>query len=253
MLSTVKNKISDIPVVSQFIDDCKDLPYKPPDPLPTKSFALYVCGAPGSGKTSLWMSLLLSHPTKKHKDRPKYMYKLFDRVELISASLNTLPKSILNKIPENQQHLDYSDDLLQELIDEMREDENLNNLIILDDNIKNLNKSKILAKVYLNRRHCTYDKDQEGTASLSIITTSQKYNLLALQFRVAQSDVILFKSSNNTEIKTIKDELMNDLTPELQDKVLELAWKEPYSFLYIKVNQPLHKKYYVKFDLIKFD
>ena len=119
--------------------------------------------------------------------------------------------------------------------------------------LTNLNKSKILAKIYLNRRHCTYDKDQEGTASLSIITTSQKYNLLAIQFRVAQSDVILFESSNNTEIKTIKDELMNDLTPELQDKVLELAWKEPYSFLYIKVNQPLHKKYYVKFDLIKFD
>ena len=66
----IKNKISEIPAFKSKIDDLKDLPYIPEEPLPKKSFLLYINGSPASGKTSLMMSLLTSHPTKKSPLKP---------------------------------------------------------------------------------------------------------------------------------------------------------------------------------------
>jgi hypothetical protein len=87
---------------------------------------------------------------------------------------------------------------------------------------------------------------------MSIITTSQKYSLLSLHHRIAQSDIILFRTQNNTEINRIKDELLIDLTKLEQDNLLDLAWEKPYSFLYIKMNEPKINKYYIKFDKVCF-
>ena len=253
-MKVLKDKgIKDIPVFKSDIDDTSDMDYIPPYPLPAKNFALYLVGAPKSGKTSLMMSLLLSHPTRKRKNIPRFFYKVFDRIEFISASHQTLPKRFRDKLPEDQIHPEYSDDLLMDIITELKDGDNTNNLLVFDDVIRSLNRSKILSKIYLNRRHATYDNTKEGKAGLSIITTSQKYSLLDLCNRVAQSDIILFKSSNATEINRIKDELLHDLSKEEQEDLLRLAWSEPYSFLYIKMNEPKHKKYFVKFNPVVFE
>ena len=68
-MNLLKNKLSAIPVVSQDVDKTSDLAYIPSKPLPVKNFSLYVVGSPGSGKTSLIMSLFLSHPTKKSEQK----------------------------------------------------------------------------------------------------------------------------------------------------------------------------------------
>lgn len=246
--------ISNIPVIKSDIDDLKDLSYKPPYPLPAKNFAMYIVGSPGSGKSSLMMSLLLSHPTKRKKKENRFYYKVFDVIHLISPSSSTLPKRFINKISDDRLHNKYSDDLMNEIIEEMKDsEENNNNLIVLDDSIRDLNKSKILSKIYLNRRHCTHSSNKEKKGGLSTITTSQKFSLLELANRVAQSDIIIFKSSNNNEINRIKDELMCDLSKEEQNEVLNLSWSKPYDFLYIKMNESKNKKYFVKFNPIIFE
>ena len=252
-MNLLKNKLSTIPVVNQDVDKTSDLAYIPTKPLPVKNFSLYVVGSPGSGKTSLIMSLFLSHSTKRNPNRNKYYYKFFDVINLISASLNTLPNSFISKIPENQQYMHYSDELLTSILDDLYEGDNLNSVVILDDVIRDLSKSKILSKLYLNRRHITHNNQLEGQGSMSIITTSQKYTLLPLHHRIAQSDIILFRTQNNSEINRIKDELLVDLNSDQQDELLRLAWKDPYSFLYIKLNEPKVNKYYVKFDKVMFD
>ena len=247
------NNLSNIPKAGIDIDSLKDLPYIPKDPLPKKSFAMMVVGSPGSGKTNLMISLLMSHPTKKSPDKPLYFFKYFDTIWLVSPSLATLPRKFVEKLPENQVTNEFSDDLIEDIVEELYEGENLNNLLLLDDCIRDISRSRVLSKIFLNRRHCCHNDSKEGIGGLSIIVTNQKFSLLPLEFRNALSDIIIFRSSNRSEINRIKDELLFDLDNETQDKLLRFCWSEPYSFLYVKVNNPLETKYYKKFDRIIFE
>ena len=238
------NSLSKIPKAACDIDSCSDLAYKPKSPLPAKSFCMYIVGSPGSGKTNLWQSLLLS------KD-PKYYTKFFDLVHLISGSLATLPKKVIKALPDERTSNQFSDELLTEIVQKLQSGPNTNNLIILDDVIKDLKRSKILSKVFLNRRHCTHDENQDKNGGLSIIVTSQKYTLLPLEQRTACSHAILFKSANRQEIDRIREEIMFDLEPAQQDTLLKEAWREPYSFLFIAINAPRDQKYFIKFDRVE--
>ena len=187
-------KLSHIPPITMDIDSLEDLPYIPSKPLPAKNFAFLIVGQPGSGKTTLWNSLLLSHPTKKKPHTPK----------------------------------------------------------LIDDSVRDLTKSKILCKTILNRRHCTQNNDEEGKAGLSIMITSQKYNMIPLALRLNMSQVIVFRTENQKELKSIKEELMGDLTKEQQDELLKIAWgNSKHDFLYIDAFKPKHERYYRNFDRIE--
>jgi len=245
-----KSYLSDVPLIQSDVDK-ENFPYKPFDPLP-KRFSMYICGSPASGKTSLWTSMLLSHPTKKAPKKPRYYYRFFDNINLISGSLQTLPIKKFG-LPEDQLHNKYSDDLLKEIIDDIQGDENYNSLIVLDDVVRDLTRSKILTSVILNRRHITQNSNEDDMASLSLMITSQKFNMLPLSLRCNMSHVIIFKTTNSAELRAMKDEIMADLNPQQQDEILDLAWSEPYSFLFINVFAPRNKRYYKKFDLIEID
>jgi GTPase SAR1 family protein len=246
-MKIVKNDLSNVPKAPCDIDDLTDLPYIPAKPLPIKSFAMLICGAPGSGKTNLLLYLLMS------KGKKKYYRKFFDRIYLISGSLATLPKKFIEKIPEDQVFSEYNEDILIDIINGLKDGPNYNSLLILDDVIRSISRSRNLSKVFLNRRHITHNENEEGNGGLSVMLTTQKYNLAPLEFRNAMSDIIIFKSGNAQEINAIKSELMTDLSTELQDKLLKEAWKEKYSFLMIKPNQDIQNKYYIKFDRVMFD
>ena len=250
MKLTNKTYLSNVPLIKSDVDR-DNFPYKPLPPLP-KRFSMYICGSPASGKTSLWTSLLLSHPTKKSPKTPRYYYKFFENISIISGSLATLPLKKFG-LPSGQLHNAYSDDLLKNVIDELKEDENFNSLIVLDDVIRDLTRSKILTSVILNRRHISQNPSEEDMASLSLMVTSQKFNMLPLSLRCNMSHVIVFKTTNNAELSAIKNELMADLNPSQQNEILELAWDEPYSFLFIDVFAPRNRRYFRKFDLIEVE
>ncbi len=257
--------LSEVPKVPCPVDSLKDLPFIPTKPLPIKSFAMYIVGAPGSGKTNLWQAMMI-------QKNPLYYRGFFDRVELVSGSLGTLAPKVIKLLPKKNQHNQLSDKLITGLIDDMwgatpepvhkspwsngmikkpPPVSNMNSLIILDDVIKQISRSKVLSQIFLNRRHCTHNPENEGEGGLSLMVTSQKYNLLPLEFRNACDHVILFKTANASELRAIKDELMQDLSKEDQDRILHEAWQEKHSFLMIKVNAPKEEKYYIKFDLIQ--
>jgi hypothetical protein len=105
----------------------------PTKPLPTKSFCMYIVGKPGSGKTNLWLSMMLSK-------KPRYYRKFFDRTMLVSGSMDTLPKAALKgkfAVPESQQFREINDETVDAILTELRSgDKNTNNLLILDDVIK---------------------------------------------------------------------------------------------------------------------
>ena len=238
------NSLSKIQKATCDIDSCPDLAYKPKPPLPPKSFAMYIVGSPGSDKTNLWQSLLLS------KD-PRYYNRFFDLVHLISGSLATLPKKVTNALPDERKSNQFSDELWTEIVGTLRIGENTNNLLILDDVVKDMKRSKTLSKVFLNRGHCTHDEGQDKNGGLSIMVTNQKYTLLPLEQRTACSHAILFKSANRQEFDRIREDITFDLQFSQQDALLKEAWKEPYPFLFIAINAPRAQKYFIKFDRVE--
>ena len=249
-MRVLKNKqINQIPHFKQDTDDDSSLPFIPPHPLPKRGFMI-LSGAPASGKTSLLTSLLCSKPTKKAPKNTKFYCKYFDMIHVISHSLATLPLSRF-KLPSVQLHDKYSDELLEKIVDDVHAGDNLNFLLLIDDCVRSLSRSKILCKIAQNRRHITQNSEKEGSANMSVFLTTQKYNAIPLVMRVCASHVILYKTNNNAELRTIKDELMADLNPDEQEEVLDLAWSEPYSFLYIDNFAQSGQRYYKKFDLIE--
>jgi len=249
MKTIENNKLPYVPPISQPIDSLTDLPYIPSKPLPAKSFAMYVCGQPASGKTTLWNSMLISHPTKKKPETPRFYYRFFDKIFLISPSMNTLPLDKL-RLNEERCFMKFDDNTLEEILENERDEENLNNLIILDDCIRDLTKSKILCKTILNRRHATQNPDEEGNAGLALMITSQKYNGLPLMLRCNMSHVIVFRTENQKELNAIKTEIMGDLDDKTANEVLQLAWKKKHGFLFIDATKPTKDRYYQNFNKI---
>lgn len=244
------SKLTHIPPVVMDIDSLDDLPYIPSKPLPAKSFAFLIVGQPGSGKSTLWNSLLLSHPTKKKPNTPRFYYRYFDHIYLISPSLQTLPLKKLN-LNEDRMFNQYTDGLLEDILNEELNGENLNNLIILDDSVRDLTRSKILCRTILNRRHTTQNNNEDGKAGLSIMITSQKYNMVPMALRLNMSNIIVFRSENQKELDTIKNELLGDLTKTQQNELLKLVWQDKHDFLFIDNFKPKKERYYRNFDLVE--
>jgi hypothetical protein len=242
-MQIVPNQEIKLKIVKQDIDDLDEDLKKINDPLSKKSGAYYIVGRPQSGKTSLWLSMLLT--------KNQGYYRKFDKLYLISNSLATLPLPLLN-LPPEQIFDGYNEEELFEILKNEKESkENNNILIVIDDCIKDL-KSKKFNKLILNRRHIIQNVDNPKVKSgVMIFITGQTYNLLELQVRKNMSDVILFPTSNSKELISIKSELMSDLNPKQQDEILKLAWSRPYSFLYIKMNNQMSTKYYSNFDSSK--
>ena len=252
-MKIVENKeLNNVAITKMSIDDTSDLPYIPPSPLPCKSFAMLVVAPAGGGKSSFWTSLLLSHPTKKKPDINRIYYRYFDKIILFSPSKDTLPMDKL-KLDESRCFLKYNDEDLIKFIDEEKEGENLNNLIILDDSIKQIKNNKEIHKLVLNRRHITHNKDQDNKAGLSVLITSQKFNAADTYLRNNMSDIIIFKTSVKNELDAIKNDLMSDLEKHEQDALIKKAFEKKYGFLYVKNYMPKKDRYYVNYDKVVFD
>ena len=249
-MKILKNKILDkLPLIETTIDSNKDTPFIPTEPLPKNpSQFFYFVGQAGSGKSSTMVSMLMSK-------KPRYYRRFFDKLFLISPSHKTLPQKFINALNEDRIFDKYSEDLVKDIVEELKDGENENSLIILDDSIRDINKSKssILNKCILNRRHCTYNPDEDKNASLSIWIMSQKYNLLDLSYRNNCSVVFLWKTENQKEKKAIKEELMSDLDDKTAEKLLKEAWKKKYNFLMIKCAEAKKDRYYIGFDKVVFD
>ena len=115
---------------------------------------------------------------------------------------------------------------------------------MLDDCIKDLqgNKSreisKLLSKMILNRRHITYNKNNtDKRGSLSVIITSQKYNMLPLEYRTMATTTILFKTDNLNEKNSIYEELFQSrFTKKQYNEIDNFVYDKPHQFLLINDN-----------------
>ena len=93
--------------------------------------------------------------------------------------MDTLPKNVVQgkfSVPKSQQFRQINDDIVDAILADLRSGKtNMNNMLILDDVIKDITGSKRLSHVFLNRRHITHDAEKEGSGGLSVMIVSQVY------------------------------------------------------------------------------
>lgn len=249
-MKSIKNeKLDKLKIVKSQIDDLDNDLASIAEPLSKKSGAFFFVGKPSSGKTSLWLSLLLSHG----KGSSTGFYRKFDKVYLFSGSLDTLPMEKLG-LDSGRIYDSYDENILKEIIKNEKDSADNNNvLLIFDDLIRDISGKKgiYLEKLILNRRHAIQNKDNDKVKSgLTIFITAQSYNMLNLRMRKNLSDIILFSSTNAKELNSIKDELMYDIDKNKQNAVLKYCWSIPYGFCYIKSNATTEARYYQNFNKI---
>jgi len=240
-------------------DDMKCIP----EYLPRCNFSFYIIGRPRSGKSTLLNALLCSDGRKiknKEEHRPKFYYKIFERVFIFSPSIKTSIKKF--PLPEKNIFSDYDPDILSNLINNIAADENLNCCFVFDDVIKTMNKkgddnASVLHKMLLNRRHILYnpnDTDVEHISGCNSFITSQRYNLLPLTIRSSGiSHLILFKITNMKDLNDVWIENANELSFPQFKKICEYVWREPHNFLYMILDEDISKKYHKNFDRIILD
>jgi len=180
-------------------------------------------------------------------------YKKFDKVYLFSASLDTLPLPQLG-LDSSRIFDSYDDNTLQQIIKDEKQSSNNDNIcLIFDDLIKDISgkKGAYLEKLVLNRRHAIQNKSNDKVKSgITIFITGQSYNMLSLKIRKNLSDIILFSSTNQKELESIKSELMSDISKKEQNTILNYCWSIPYGFCYIKSNSTTSDRYYQNFNKI---
>lgn len=200
----------------------------------TNGFIYCLIGAPGSGKSSLLLSLF--------RDK-NYYKKKFEKLYLITPESSFL--SVANhpfKKHKNVYH-DISEQLLNDIYEECLESKHEciedgieieHACLIIDDFASELKNQEIingLKRVLTKSRHIC----------LSIIFTLQAYNLFPLLLRKMITDISLFKPKNKVELESIRKELIGmnqDKTQELIDYVFD----EPYNHLDINTASGVMRK-----------
>jgi tRNA A37 threonylcarbamoyladenosine biosynthesis protein TsaE len=201
--------------------------------LPQHPFRMIISGSSGSGKTNLVKNLLLNK--KFYKNR-------FDNIYIMSSTyyINNDYEDIDVDVVSTTYNEDFIDTILE------LQNENLDDtkgLLIIDDMSGMLPKSQNskLANLFFRARH----------HNLSIMLLTQYYYNVPKNIRCNCSNIIIFNTENQNELKSLTAENCCHLKDQNFMSVFKYACNEPYSFLHIDYNEKnKHKRYRKKFQTI---
>jgi len=207
-------------VIKPFSFTCDIVDNSIPAPLMKKfGFAYLLVGKPSSGKTTMLLNLLCK--------RNKLYNNKFEKVLLFSPSLKTIKNNpFTDGLPPEQIYDELTDDILEEALDSLEDDEKT--LMIFDDVVNDITKSvkNRMKKLIMNRRHIA--------GSVSIILTTQVYNLIPLPIRKQLDIIFLYPTKNIKEIESVREEYVNFFSKKQFNKVLDYVFDKKHNFLLIK-------------------
>jgi hypothetical protein len=208
-------------------DEKMDVTY----PLPNTNSCVLFVGPPSSGKTNLMINLL------------DYYHGIFDYIYFFSPSINTLPKSFINKLCDDRIYDNIRE--LGGIIDELMKTNDKKTLFIFDDMMKYMKDNKTMIDLVQNRRHIS------GGATIWILT--QKLRSVDLQIRTGISHIIFFKMSYliKTETDALYDGFISGINKNEFNNLLSYVFNNEvkHTFLYIDVT---NNKYYKNFNELSF-
>jgi nucleoside-triphosphatase THEP1 len=197
-----------------------------------------IIGRPGSGKTSLLVSLL----TGKKKNKDKVFRKIFDHILLVmpSCSRESMKHNIFQHHDQDKMYnsLTYAslNDIYQKLQFSTAEKEST--LLILDDvgaSLKIQEVQKLLREIIYNRRHL----------KVHIIILLQSFMSCPKEVRSMMSNIIIFKPSKN-EFEHLSNEVLQMDHHEALE-LMNYAFIDKHDYLFINEST---KKIYKNFDEI---
>jgi hypothetical protein len=205
-------------------------------PLPSHCFSMLLSGVPGSGKTSLLISLLTN---------PRAYKKKFSKIYLFSPSISTLPDDFVSKL--NQTRIHPSLDALPEVLKEIDGLQGTGEkaLIIMDDLVKELQgdyKREVL-NLLNNRRH--------RGSGVCVALVTQKLRSIPLAIRSACDSVFFFSLQNKRECNDVFDDCLSSLcSKEEYQEVLDCCKGEKHCFIFADTR---NGRLYRRFDELVFD
>jgi hypothetical protein len=176
-------------------------------------------GKPGSGKTSLVVSLFKSK---------QVFYEVFHNIYLFqpSHSRASMDDKTFDKIKNKYDELTYEN--LDEVINKIKdEDPKFCNCIIFDDQtayLKDKSIKKLLKELIYNRRHLR----------TSVFFLCQTYMSVEPDIRKMFSNLFIFRVSKK-ELEKIFEELVEE-SKDLVLPISKLVFKEKYNFLFINTD-----------------
>ena len=223
--------------------------------VPNLPFRSIIVVSSTGGKTVLIQNLILN------------VYRgAFSRIFIFSPSVHSDPtfnevkKYIRNemKVDDKKEKIyfpDYDPDELNQVIETQRKiidymkDHKMNKLysclIVIDDHADDprfVRHSKLLHGLFTRGRH----------HGISVICSTQKYNVLAPIIRLNASSLYIFRLKNISELQTFIDENSAIVDKDRLREIYNLAVNDqPYSFLFVNMNaKDINHMFYIRFEKV---
>lgn len=185
---------------------------------------LCVIGRPGSGKTSLTISLMTQKKPKIYRKTHHHMIILMPH-----NSIGSLKNNPFKVLPEENIYGELTESNMKEIYERIDSysQENEKTLLFIDDMTADLKKSKyienILKRIIYNRRHL----------KCNVIITAQSYSNIPLDIRKNITNCILFKPAKK-EIEILFEELVESKKDIFND-VMRITFDQKHNFLFVNI------------------
>jgi hypothetical protein len=206
-------------------------------------FITLFSGAPGSGKSSLLLSMLKSKAV--FKKQFKHIFYFVPEASYMSVVNHPLTDKdntlIFHEL--DAEALDATHDYLialRKFNDEMDRPQE-HSLLIIDDfanDLKNIEVERALKKILVKSRHLM----------VATAITLQGYIMAPLSIRKLASNIILFKPQNQAEWKALIEEHLSGLEKKDTDQLFKYAFDEPYAHLDIDTKKPAREMFSKNFN-----
>ena len=236
MITLKKNKPIQLNIPSFTCDDNAVGSHLNDHPL-TKLLNVYgflcVIGRPGSGKTSLTISLISQNNPKIYKKTHHHIIVLMPQ-----NSINSLKKNPFKDIDQDNIYNELTEDNILNIYNKIDDysSKNEKTLLYIDDMTADLKRSKFISdtlkRIIFNRRHL----------KCNIIITAQTYPNIPLDIRKCITNLILFRPPKMEMLKIFEELIENK--KEIFDKILNLTYDMNHNFLFVNVpSQRLFKMF----------
>lgn len=238
-------KISKIEMLTDKVLEDKKGRSVPYPLIKNSGFMIQISGASRSGKTTLLINLISKRARKGI--RQSYL-SLFDDIIIVSPSTHTLKTDVFEDIDDSKKFNTLDEEVIddiQDLISDNR-DNDTHTLLILDDVsvlMKNAGVIQPLVNLANNRRH----------KNLSIILTTQIYNMCPLPLRKNLDLLFIFKQKTRQEQESvIKDYFLIERSKVI--KLFKFIYREKYDFMILDFTQRKKPEYayFRNFNEIEF-